>query len=347
MDSEHTTKQLIERISQDLRGRNTGSLVVANLPGLKTSSQIAFDAHAVLLPPSSDPDEHAVKTYLLHQVFSQIGICPVKMTITRGRPQANATLIAWATAGPCLERDLVRLPLATLNLLLDSPRPILLSESIVGHQSIAPDGRAELILHDLPVDDLPEIVPVGQQNTRPGRRSLADEVLRLNQSLRSIVKRDNAMATAIHLLASGDAKWGLPDQFRTSVIEYTVALETLVLEQEAELAYRFALRASLLLSPAAERIDGFRDANRAYKLRSSAVHSGARGQSLTGSDVAFCRRLLKRCALRYLSLANAGTSRSQILEWLDASIISDRRRLELAAATTEEEPWPVEMALQA
>ena len=78
---------------------------------------------------------------------------------TGGDELANATLVAWATEGPNLETDLLRLPLATINLILDSTRPILVSESVLGHHGVAPGQGAHLFLHDAPVDEFTEIVP--------------------------------------------------------------------------------------------------------------------------------------------------------------------------------------------
>lgn len=201
------TVELVERIIGDLQGRNSGSLIIANVPGLRTSSNIALGDRAVLLRAPGDEYERQERSLLfsLH-AFRQVGVSGLGMVVTRGRTEANATLVVWATEGPNLEPDLLRLPLAAINLILDSPRPILVSESVLGQQDVTPGQGAHQFLHDLPADDLPDIVPAESRGDPTGSSTLTDEARRMLQSLLSVVKSDNAIDTAIHMLTSGDSK---------------------------------------------------------------------------------------------------------------------------------------------
>jgi hypothetical protein len=197
-------------------------------------------------------------------------------------------------------------------------------------------------LYDTPPTIPTLLVPCGRRVNKGGEQSLETELVKVRNCLEAGEADDPALKTALDLLLSGDSKWGLPDQLRTQVIEYSVALESLLLDQEAELAYRFALRLSVLRVPVGDRMQAFDQARTVYKVRSNAVHAGARSIRIGDAEVEATRRLLRLSVLRYLRLQHAGLKRRAILELLDRALLSASAAQELSDMLKEENLWPVE-----
>ncbi|MCI0620311.1 MAG: hypothetical protein L0387_01320 [Acidobacteria bacterium] len=279
---------------------------------------------------------------LTQQLFKEANVPSCTMILTRGSPDSNSTLLAWRPAAPCSEHELLRVPLLLLNLLLDAPRPIFPSDTIIGSREAAnTDQKAEQRLHDMPPVLPALIVPCGR-TTSTGEKSLEDEFTDLRAKLEIAQTGDTALGAALDLMLSGDSKWALPNQLRTRLIEYTVALESILLEQEVELSYRFALRLSALLAPVGDRVQLFDQARDVYKRRSNAVHAGARAMSVSDNEVDETRRLLRRSILRYLALRHAGLRRKDILSLLDRTLLSQSAGQELSTVMADQELWPVE-----
>jgi Apea-like HEPN len=278
-----------------------------------------------------------------HVLWKMVNIEPYGMTMTRGSPDSNSTLLVWRPEAPCSEHQMLRLPLLALNLLLDAPRPIYPSETTIGYRGgVGTDPVFGQRLHDMPPALPSLIVPCGHRATSRGEQSLQNQLTELRTRLESAEADDPALTAALNLTLSADAKWGLPDQLRTRLIEYSVALESLLLDQEAELSYRFALRLSALLAPAGERLQVFDQARTVYKLRSNAVHAGARAIRISDIEVDTTRRLLHLSILRYLGLRHAELSRKAILDLLDRALLSQLAAQELSVVLTDETLWPVE-----
>jgi hypothetical protein len=346
MSDDSEIKDLVASITGELKDSPAASLALANLPGLSLHAHFGLGPGAFLVKQDArEAKKHELHMLITQQLFKQVNINPCTMIITRGFPSGNGTLLAWRPEAPCSEHELLRVPLLLLNLLLDASRPIIASETIIGHRDAASkDQAAQQRLHDMPSVLSALIVPCGRRATSRGEQSLQHELAELRARLEIGEADDTALRTALDLTLSGDSKWGLPDQLRTRLIEYSVALESLLLEHEAELSYRFALRLSVLLSPVGDRLQLFDQARAVYKLRSSAVHAGARTLKISAVDVDAARRLLRVSILRYLGLQHAGLRRKDILDILDRALLSPSVGQELSAIVADEALWPVESA---
>jgi len=335
-------EELVASIARELRDSSAAGLALANLPGLSVHANIGLGPGASLIKPvATKTEQPELHMLLTQQLYKQANIIPCGMFITRA--DTNSTLLAWRREAPFSEHQLLRVPLLLLNLLLDAPRPILPSETTIGSREAgSTQQKAEQQLHDMPPGLSDLIVPCGRRMTGSGEKSFEDDLTEFRARLEIAETGDTALTAALDLTLSGDSKWGFPDQVRTRLIEYTVALESLLLDQETELSYRFALRLSVLLAPVGDRVEFFDQARSVYKLRSNAVHAGARAIKVSDAEVEGTRRLLRLAILRYVALKHAGLKRKEIVDNLDLALLSQSSGQELATVLADEDLWPVE-----
>ena len=334
--------EIVAAITRELKGSAAASLALTNLPCLSAHADIGMGPGAFLIKlTASGVGKDELHMLLTQQLYERVNIIPCAMFVTRG--DTNSTLLTWCLEAPCSEHQLLRVPLLLLNLLLDAPRPIFPSETTIGGRDAHTTQRAaEQRLHDMPAALYGLIVPCGRRLTSRGEKSFEEDLTDLRAKLEIAEVGDTALTAAMDLTLSGDSKWGFPDQVRTRLIEYTVALESLLLDQETELSYRFALRLSILLGPVGDRVEFFNQARSAYKLRSNAVHAGARSIKVSDAEVEAARRLLRLAILRYVALRHAGLGRKEIVKRLDLALLSPSSGEELAALLPDEDLWPVE-----
>jgi hypothetical protein len=337
-----TLQEIVASIARQLRDSPTASLALANLPCLMIHANVRLGPDAQLIRPhEGGHDQQLLHVHLTQDLFQKANIRPCGTFITR--TATNTMLLVWHHSVPSSEHQLFRMPLLILNLLLDAPRPITPSETTVGTRSPGDsEKQTEQRIHSIPSALSGLIVPCGHRKTSSGDKSFEDDVSKLRARLEAAETGDSALAAALDLALSGDSKWGFPDQLRTRLIEYTVALESLLLDQEVELSYRFALRLSTLLAPTGDRVSFFEQARSVYKLRSNAVHAGARAFKLSDAEVEMTRRLLRLSILRYVALKQAGWKRKDILERLDLALLSPSVSQEIGSVVADEDLWPIE-----
>jgi len=335
-------EELVASISRELKDLPAASLALANLPCLNVHANIRLGPGAFLIKPAASRPEQAVLDQLLNnQLYKQVNIIPCSVLMSRA--DMKSILLIWSREVPSSQYKLFRIPLLLLNMLLDAPRPIFPSETTVGSRDSGNTHKmAEQRLHDMPPALSGLIVPCGRRKTSSGEKSLEEDLTEFRGRLEMAEAGDTALTATLDLTLSGDSKWGFPDQLRTRLIEYTVALESLILDQETELSYRFALRLSVLLAPIGDRVKFFEDARKVYKLRSSAVHAGAREVKVSDVEVESTRRLLRLSILRYVALKHAGLKRKDIVGRLDLALLSQSAGQELAEVLTDEDLWPIE-----
>lgn len=330
----------LQLIGGELSCSPDATLVVANLFAFDCRSPLSVGDSAFLFPPQESSVEQLSLGVRIHELFEACGLGRLGAIYTRG--SRNSLLIVW-TAALQSEVSLLRFPLGLLNLCLESHRPIIVGESIVGtrsRQTTAENGTRFRDLGDIVESPL---VSVGPPR---GDKSFAALLAGSAERWRQAEAVDRSISLALDLLLSADGKWAVADQGRTRLVEYMIALEAILLDQEAELAHRFALRMSVLLNPGPERVAEYETARRLYKLRSTAVHAGARQAEFSDDEADSARTALRLCLLRYMALVASGLRRGAILEMLDKALLSQAKASELAIILQKLLAWPTATTLK-
>ena len=314
------------------------SICVAFVPGLVIESDLHIDNCIFLIHTPTSKDENTEQTGSLHRIcFEAPGFRGPGFSIRQDNPHEATTLISWSQTEVDSEQELLALPLTALNLIFDTPWPLMCSGiSFATRESkgifipmFFRNRRGALTPH-LKHDDLDT-----------SYRNLEEDLQRLVSTLREVKTRDPFFSTSLQVAWSADSKSCQTDQVRTRIIEYSVAMESLLLEQEAELSLRFALRCATLLSGSQDKLDPWKTAKNIYKMRCSAVHASREGVTLGEKDAETARAFLMRCMVRYLDLAHCGYKKSSIIAMLDQALLSDNYARDIDNKTLGLRRYPV------
>ena len=239
-------------------------------------------------------------------------------------PLWSSTLVAWSYDSCGSEAELLADIPITLSLFFRATPPIV--HGGCAFASIIPNGKAEAaFVPRFARTECPARTPQREGTAKDETaETLPTQLARFADAVREASAQDAFFATSLQLAGLADARYDDPQQVRTRIIEYSVAMESLLLEQECELALRFACRCATLLAGGGERLDDWDTAQTIYKMRSAAVHGSPKGQRLGPDDAEVARLFLYRLLNRYLDLHNAGMSKRDIIASLDRALMSDR-----------------------
>lgn len=319
-----TDDQLGEVISKE----QPNSICYAHIPGLVLRSNLIVNESTVLL---ATPQEQWVgQVAWLHELFAKAGLRGPKQTIICGDPLFSSTLLSWDKGICNNEYELLTIPLMTINLFFRASRPLVHYGCAFATKSPEGEFVTEFVLRNLrtePVAETPEVQEAGESENY---HKIQIELEKFWSALSRACQSEIFFLTAVQLASLADAKYDEVDQVRTRIIEYSVAMESLLLEHEAELSLRFALRCAALLAGTSEKLEPFDMAMGIYKMRSMATHASKKGKNLTSSDAETARQFLYKCLIRYMDLLNGGLTKKSIISLLDQAILSDKyaRRLQ-------------------
>jgi hypothetical protein len=245
------------------------------------------------------------------------------MSIRFDDPLYSATLLTWSNAFCSSEAELLMIPLTTLNLYFHSSWPLVDHGCMFATRSPSGEIVSMFVPGFLRTERVAQTPELGAAGEAESYTRMEIDLQRLSSALSTACRADTFFLTAVQLASLADARYDEARQLRTRIIEYSVAMESLLLEQEAELSLRFALRCAVLLAGSREKLEPWNTAKKFYKMRSMAVHASEKGKNLAASDAETARIFLYQCLIRYMDLVNDGLTKKDIIALLDQALLSD------------------------
>jgi hypothetical protein len=312
-------EQVAERVAQE----HPESLCYARLPGFVLRADLKVNESSVLLATPRTQDECSEDEFRLHSLFDRAGLRGPGMSTFFGNPLCSATLLTWSNAFCSSEAELLMVPLTTLNLYVRSSWPLVDHGCVFATRSPSGEIVSMSVPRFLRTERVAQTPELGAAGEAEHYTQMEIDLQRLSSALSTACRADTFFLTAVQLASLADAKYDEVRQVRTRIIEYSVAIESLLLEQEAELSLRFALRCAVLLAGSGAKLDPWNTAKNIYKMRSMAVHASEKGKNLATSDAETARLFLYQCLIRYMTLVNGGLTKKDIIALLDQALLSD------------------------
>jgi hypothetical protein len=286
-------------------------LCLAHIPGLPLRRDIEIDSQTILISQLGPLGLNG-----LVSILRKLGWKQPRLVVYYGEPASSFLLVTWSKTDVQRESDIIRFPLLCLNIYFRCSDPLVEH----GHIFATPDqtySDARVLHGERIYEKLPDSIGSEAQRYATMQRDIA----KLARILR-VAQKDPYFETAMQLTHSADSKYSDSYQLRTRIIEYTTAVESLLLDQEAELGLRFALRSAVVLSRGPERSEAYGRAKAAYRMRSAAVHGTQQNSRFTSDDANMSRQFCYDCLASYADLNFSGIRKSAIIQHLDAALLS-------------------------